>query len=262
MLFLLFPKTVSAVSKRSVRRIIAIVGVAVVVSFLIATWALAGRYTQNKLSAAELAPKQGVIRAPSIEDCSEPRLAYERLNRSSRVLDKKPPHNSGILTEDEIAIYRLIIDQWIGKKGALNVAQQTFPVEVSIDENMSCECLRGFDAQTLFLATHSFHKLTWAVLREQNIRIVSVTDQRNKIARNDPERLIEAGKSINEAVTIAEENGLFSLSEIVFDRTRQRALVSYSFQCGMLCGSGATLIFEKTSFGWKRSKIDCGGWVS
>jgi hypothetical protein len=57
-------------------------------------------------------------------------------------------------------------------------------------------------------------------------------------------------------------NGLFTLSEIAFDTESNRALVSYSFICGSLCGSGNTWVFEKIGGEWKRVDRSCGGWVS
>jgi hypothetical protein len=52
------------------------------------------------------------------------------------------------------------------------------------------------------------------------------------------------------------------MSEIAFDKEQGRALVSYSFVCGSLCGSGGVWLFEKVDGVWKKSERVCGGWIS
>jgi hypothetical protein len=94
------------------------------------------------------------------------------------------------------------------------------------------------------------------------MRFVVPGEQLRKIRENDPEKTMDRGISAHEAVTNAFRNGLFSLSEIAFDSEHRRALVSYRFWCGMLCGSGRTVVLEKIGNEWRRTKLECGGWVS
>lgn len=82
------------------------------------------------------------------------------------------------------------------------------------------------------------------------------------IAQYDPDTLIREGRPVKEAVDEAFDNGLFSLSEIVFDTERRYALVSYEFVCGELCGSSNSWLFEKVNGQWKKTDRTCGGWVS
>lgn len=70
------------------------------------------------------------------------------------------------------------------------------------------------------------------------------------------------GISVAEAVENGFAKGLFSLSEIAFDEERRHAVVSYGFHCGMKCGNGATLLFEKVNGKWKETDRTCGGWIS
>jgi hypothetical protein len=78
---------------------------------------------------------------------------------------------------------------------------------------------------------------------------------------NDPRNWIGKGNSVESAVNNAFDSGLFSLSQIAFDKQHRRALVMYSFVCGSLCGSGVWL-FENVNGEWKRIEHLCGGWVS
>lgn len=100
------------------------------------------------------------------------------------------------------------------------------------------------------------------MLQQRNIKLVATDAQLRKATNTDPERGIAKGKSVNDAVEAGFENGLFSLSEVAFDKDHHYAVVSYKFWCGLLCGSGATLVFEKVGDEWKRTERQCGGWIS
>jgi hypothetical protein len=94
------------------------------------------------------------------------------------------------------------------------------------------------------------------------MRLVDATKQATIVRTNDPNQTIGKGKSVNDAVRDAFDSGLFSMSEAVFDKKHHHALVSYGFRCGSLCGSGATLLFEKVGSEWKKTDRMCGGWIS
>lgn len=70
------------------------------------------------------------------------------------------------------------------------------------------------------------------------------------------------GKSAKEAVSDAFDTGLFSISEIAFDKEHRHAAVKYGLYCGFLCGHGKTLIFEKVGANWRKRDSNCGGWTS
>ncbi len=73
---------------------------------------------------------------------------------------------------------------------------------------------------------------------------------------DDHEKVTE--HQLDDSVKKAFETGLFTLSEIVFDKQHRRAVVAYSFVCGGLCGNGNTLVLKKIGQRWKISKR-CGG---
>jgi hypothetical protein len=85
--------------------------------------------------------------------------------------------------------------------------------------------------------------------------------QAEKIKESDPGRAIRQGKSVEDAVRGGFASGLLEISEVVFDKTGRYAMMSYSFRCGSLCGSGGTILFEKKNGVWTKAQ-DCGGWVS
>jgi hypothetical protein len=105
---------------------------------------------------------------------------------------------------------------------------------------------------------------------DKRVVLVDPDHQQETIKENDPENLMK--KAIDDRQKITEgqldrsiksafDGGLFTLSEIVFDKGHLQAVVSYSFVCGGLCGHGNTLVLKKLGNSWKVTK-KCGGWVS
>jgi hypothetical protein len=82
------------------------------------------------------------------------------------------------------------------------------------------------------------------------------------VRSNDPDKTMRKGKSVESAVASAFATGLFSMSEVGFDKERRHAVVSFSFWCGSLCGNGSTLVFEKIGQEWRITDRNCGGWIS
>ena len=178
---------------------------------------------------------------------------------------QKPVKSSPPLTADELAIYKAVLQQYQGAKdtGPLNISNRTYPFEPgSHPGGPSPECMQGIEFENLSTVSRSFHELTSEVLVGKNMRLADPDKQGRIVRGNDPDRTMPAGKSVSEAVQDAFSTGLFSLSEIVFDKERAHAAVSYRFWCGFLCGNGATVVFEKVGNTWKKLDRQCGGWIS
>jgi len=212
---------------------------------------------QSELDLQRLKPKP-----PVEEDCSDVERTLSQLSRPKRAIDKRPPARRGKLTSDETAVYRAVLKQWLaGDRDPLNVSVATYPLDV-LSETLTCECLKGIDHRSLLLASNSMHSLTSDILPRENVRLVDPDSRKRLAADNDMGNSIASNRSVETAVDEAVRNGLFSLSEIAFDTEHRRAIVSYSFVCGLLCGSGRTLVLEKICDEWKPAEFECGGWVS
>lgn len=215
------------------------------------------------LSPAELALKH--INPPS--SWADPDCSRLRLTISTAVRESGPRNVMSVapLSADEVAVYRAVLHQWNSNaRASLHVADRTFPLDaVSPTSRISnCECLRSLEVQGLVSASHSIHALTRAVFPERNIRLVDADKQLTTIQHDDPHNGMTGGKSVQKAVNDAVASGLFSMSEIAFDRDHRKALVSYGFVCGSLCGNGGTWLLEKVNGAWRRTDRVCGGWVS
>ena len=172
----------------------------------------------------------------------------------------KISRNSDSLTGDETAIYRIVLQQQ-SDEGVLNVSSRTFPLD-TIDDVSSCECIEGMEPDALVRVAHSYHQLTPELLRNLDARLVNGKEQATLVRANDPGNPENKAESLDEAHENAFATGLFSLSEIVFDANHTRALVSFSFVCGSLCGRGSTNLFEKIDGKWRQTNRVCGGWLS
>jgi len=176
----------------------------------------------------------------------------------------KPIMSTTPLGKDEIAIYKAVLRSYGEQKDPrLNVSAKTYPLDPSAHTTGfdRPECLNGVQMDNLSTVSHSYHELPQEVLPSEAMKIVDPKTQARIVHSNDPDKTMRKGKPVKEAVEDAFTTGLFSMSEIAFDREHHFAAVWYSFWCGSLCGHGSTLVFEKVNGNWRKVR-NCGGWVS
>lgn len=145
-------------------------------------------------------------------------------------------------------------------RSKLNLASKTFPLEA--DEG----CVKGSKLEHRDSSTvHAF-----TTTPAPNVVLVDPEKHKSKIEHNDPQNLMKKAiderepvteEQLNKSLGLAFSTGLFSLSEIVFDKDHRHAIVSYSFVCGGLCGHGNSLVLTKTGNKWKITKT-CSSWIS
>ena len=167
----------------------------------------------------------------------------------------KPSVSSDPFTPEEMSIYRDFLASYNnGSKNILNIALTTEPFQANDDELSGC--MKSFGKNnSRSTVTHAFPKDAFPV---EQARLVDP----EKHAISDPGDAIRQGKSVDAAVEEGFTAGLFTFSEIVFDRSHTHAAFSYSFHCGRLCGHGATVVFELRGGKWKPSKAFCGSSIS
>jgi len=174
----------------------------------------------------------------------------------------KPAVGTDTLTDEQLAVYRAVLRHYMkGSRGKLNLSSETYPMKLDKD------CAKGIKPeQTENEVVHTF-----TAAAAPNVILVDPKQQKTKIEQNDPQNLMKKAidegakiseRQIDESVELAFSTGLFSLSEIIFDKGHHHAIVSYSFHCGMLCGHGDDLVLIRTGSTWK-VKGSCGPiWVS
>ena len=156
----------------------------------------------------------------------------------------KPKISKTELSEDQKQVYQSFLESQT-KKGTvpLRLASTTTPLLLS--EYMH-DCLKDLELQNLVEVQETVHVIASDVAKQSNVMLV---DPRHyKIS--DPQKAIEHGKSVGDAVTAGFGAGIWNISEIAFDSSHQHAIFRYTFYCGRLCGYGGTATYEKTSNGW------------
>jgi hypothetical protein len=182
----------------------------------------------------------------------------------------KPKISDVLLTPEQIAVYRAVLKDYLkGSEGALNVANRTELFDQTGPMSDKA-CISGIRLETTNAHSLTVHRLDPSVALDSGIVLVDPDKQQEAIKGNDPQELVKkvvddqeavTDKQIDESVKHAFQTGLFTLSEIVFDKEHRRAIVTYSFVCGSLCGNGNTLVLNRTGRAWRVTKT-CGGWVS
>jgi hypothetical protein len=158
---------------------------------------------------------------------------------SSQPLLTKTP-----LTAEQNEIYGKFLDFRLSlNKGVINLSDRTFPINLSGPDLIPC--LEGIEASNLGEARETVHLISEDILKGRAVRLVNPN-------RNDI------------------KEGLLSLSEIVFDKRHQFAVMSFTFSCSAPCGQGGprtvveagTIVFEKRDNEWRQSKRYCPTWFS
>ncbi len=170
------------------------------------------------------------------------------------------------LTTQQIAVYRAVLRDYLrGSDGALNLADKTEPLDPS-----DKACFKGIEMEGSKKTVPLIHRLEPSLVVDTKIVLVDSERQQATVKENDPQNLIKKAiddhekvtdEQLDQSVKQAFQSGLFTLSEIAFDQEHRRAVVAYSFVCGMLCGHGNTLVLKKIGQNWRVTKR-CGGWIS
>jgi len=174
------------------------------------------------------------------------------------------------LTAEQTAVYRAVLqDIQKDSKDTLNLANTTEPIGQSA-ALFNGACPKTPQPQVAKDSISVVHRLDPALVLNLKIVLVEPGPQEEKIKNGDPAILMKKviddrqdvpQKQIDDATERAVKNGLLTLSEIIFNKKHNRALVSYNFVCGELCGYGNVLVLTKVGEKWKIYKT-CEGWVS
>ena len=170
------------------------------------------------------------------------------------------------LTSKQLAIYRVVLVKYLKGSGrVLNLANITEPFD-----EPDTACVPGLDSRVAKRSASTVHRIASSFVAGTKITLVDSSRQQATIKESDPQNLMRKAlddhqkitdEQLDQSVKSAFDTGLFTLSEIAFDREHRRAVLSYSFVCGRLCGNGNTLVLRKVGHNWKVLKRR-GGWVS
>jgi hypothetical protein len=169
------------------------------------------------------------------------------------------------LTAERIAVYQAFLRFYTnGSDKVLHVADTTESLATS-DIKQDADCQRSFgqfEFENSNQDSLAVHTLDSGLAVPGRIALVDSARQSQAVKQNDPSKTMQEGKSVDRAVTEAFASGLLSLSEIAFDKSHRKALMSYTFSCGKLCGNTATVMLKHVGRNWKVTKQSCGEGVS
>jgi hypothetical protein len=197
-------------------------------------------------------------------------LLFSVLQMPAQSKKAKPVLSNEPMTAEQIEIYRAALKNYThGADASLNLANVTrpFPPEGSFaSPGKDClhdiELLKSSDNQV-------FHHLDPSVPLTSKMVLVDPGKQGKKVRENDPGKTIKDSRKplsdadVANAVATGFNNGLFTFSEILFNKSHTRAAVQYSFVCGGLCGHGGTMILIMKDGKWIADGSQyCGSWIS
>ena len=186
-----------------------------------------------------------LVRAAQADDESKPKVSKEQLS------------------DERVAVYHDFLTNWMGKEiGNVNLAIQTMPLEKDWAGDPA-GCSKGLELEPVTAGeTHYFRAVDGWKIGGEKLRLVVAEVQEEIIKKkSDPSVGMSKGHGVDEAVENSFRNGLFTFSEIQFDKKHEHAILKFSFHCGMLCGHGGTVVLTKKDGVWKQTS-ECGNWIS
>ncbi len=180
-------------------------------------------------------------------------------------VDREPVLSKTPLTTEQVAVYQAFLRVYAkGGDTVLYVADTTDWLDLSeLKQDADCSRSLGhleFDEPKQGAPT--VHRLDPSLAVAGRITLVDSAYQSEKVRENDPGKTMREGKPVDRAVSDAVASGLLTLSEIVFDKEHNKAVMSFGFFCGKLCGNGAVVMLKRVGRNWKVTKRSCGEWVS
>lgn len=155
----------------------------------------------------------------------------------------------------KLEVYRAFAASY-GEGNAVNLANVTTRFDSQNEDVLMCApSVLLTTAATRHFRTQTFAQSDFA---GSPIRVVDPDIQRLLIRTHDPSRNIMGDDNIDEAIQAAFDAGLLQVSDVGFDITGQRAVLTFSFSCGMLCGHAGTAMLERRDGRWVRSQQECG----
>jgi hypothetical protein len=166
------------------------------------------------------------------------------------------------LSEDRLRVYSDFLKIWrTADIPVLNIAMDLDTVEGS-GPDAEDGCSKSFTAESMPKEpVRQFSVSDANKLGQGYVSLVDRYAQLKDVEKFDPSNTIQRGESVDAAVRNGFSHGVFSFSEIQFDKTHEHATLTYSFYCGKECGTGATVVLTKTDLGYWTISSRCHQWI-
>jgi hypothetical protein len=144
--------------------------------------------------------------------------------------EKKPVLSMSHLSDKQIAVYKAVLREWMSHEmPTVNLAALTKLAEPDGMQGYK-DCAKGLEIEKPSEMIHRFMQADAARMAPDGaITLLEPRRGNEQVHENDPEQGMRRGQSIEDAVKNGFAHGLFSFTEIIFDKAHQHAIVSYGF---------------------------------
>jgi hypothetical protein len=160
-------------------------------------------------------------------------------------------------TAEEVGVYADFIDSF-AKTKFKSLSRSTFPLNLS-GIAKDAACLQGLDLESPAASGNTGHLLGTGAVRGKSIRLLNADEEFAALKEREADAASHSDEPRRDTAQLTSDPGILALSEIVFDKTHQFAVLKYVFLCGSRCNSGAILVLEKTGGTWVPKRPPCNG---
>ena len=144
------------------------------------------------------------------------------------------------LTDEQVGVYADFIDSFMKTKFR-SLSRRTFPLNLS-GIAKDAACLQGLDLERPAASGDAGHLLGAEAVRGTSIRLLNADEEFAALKERDADAASHSDEPRRDTARLTSDPGILALSEIVFDKTHQFAVIKYVFLCGTHCNSGAILV--------------------
>lgn len=160
----------------------------------------------------------------------------------------KPVLSRSPFSEEQLSVYRGLLDM-LFVLHSRNLSTVSVPFDFKgFPETRPC--LNGIELESVSDAQRTIHTFGPEITEGLDLKLVDRHEQIKLLTQRDASPNVQKEKLATDSKQTGSELNLLVLSEIVFDKKHQFAVVKYLLRCGEHCGSGATLVMEKADGKW------------
>jgi hypothetical protein len=178
---------------------------------------------------------------------------------SSRSQDK-PVLSRSPFSEEQLSVYRGFLDM-LSVLHSRNLSTVSIPFDFTgFPETRPC--LNGIELENVSEAQRTTHTFGPEIMKGRDLKFVDRQEQIKLLKQRDASPTVPKEKLTAESKQTGSELNFLVLSEIVFDKKHQFAVVKYLLICGEHCASGTVRFMEKVDGKWvASSRPACAGLI-
>ena len=172
----------------------------------------------------------------------------------------KPVLSRSPFSEEQLSVYRGFLDM-LSVLHSRNLSTVSMPFDFTgFPETRPC--LNGIELGNVSEAQRIVHTFGPEITKGRDLKLVDRHEQLKLLKQRDASPTVPKEKLTAEPQQAGSELNYLVLSEIVFDKKHQFAVVKYLLRCGEHCASGTVRVMEKVNGKWVvSSRPACAGLI-